>query len=497
MKYVPFITEFSPPLLLPALITLLLSGCTVGPDYKQPHSVSPTNWSEWRSGDPSLHMPVSTDKLSSADWWKSYNDPVLNRLVTRALAASPDLQTAALHFSSAQAQAGVTKSQLAPQINGSGQMTREQSSENGASTRVIRLLTPEPDEYVGLLASPYTSYQAGVNASWEIDFWGHVRRAVEAAKADTEAQRAMLELAKLSIVSDVVTQYYTLRDIQQQINLMQDDQRAIEERLHLISAMTRGGEMDYTSQARQQADLSATQARVTGLRQQEAAAMNQILLLLGEHPGALQAELKPQPTGLNPGTLPELATGLPSDIARNRPDVQAAEAKLHAATARISVAKAELYPSVTLNGRLGLDTYSSSEFSDWASRTWSVGPSLNLPLFDYGRRKSTVVLRELDQQQAAVDFHKTVLKAWQEIDDALSRYSAAQQTLQQRTQQAASAAQAYALIDARYRGGMTDFINVLDSQRSNIQARVSLANAQSEVMKAFAAVNRATGNVPE
>ncbi|WP_241617262.1 efflux transporter outer membrane subunit [Rosenbergiella epipactidis] len=496
MKSLKLITHYSKLTVLPSLVALSLCGCTVGPEFHSPTLAGPPRGASWHSGDPSLQGPATTEDHNSGDWWKNYQDPVLNQLVIRALNANPDLQTAALHFLSAQAQAGVTASQLAPQVDATGQIIRQQISENGSSTRAIRSLVQEPDEYVGLLASPYTSYQIGVNASWEIDFWGHVRRSVEAAKADLAAQQAMLKTAQLSIISDLITQYSTLRNIQQQIDLAYQDQQATSERLRLIAVKTRYGQLDYRSQALQQADESVAQAKLINLRQQEAQATNQILLLVGEHPGSLHEMLMARTDTVHPLALPTLSVGLSSDTIRQRPDIQAAEAKLHAATARIGVAKAELYPRITLTGSFGLDTYNSSDFSEWASRTWSIGPHIDLPLFDYGRRKSTIVLREVDQQQAAVAFHKTVLTAWQEIDDALSRYAAAQQTLQHQRQRAASAAQAYALAQARYQGGATDFIDVIDSQRSDIQARIDLANAQRDVMQAFVAINRASGNVP-
>lgn len=176
--------------------------------------------------------------------------------------------------------------------------------------------------------------------------------------------------------------------------------------------------------------------------------------------------------------------------------IRAAEAKLHSSTARIGVAQAELYPGITLGARIGIDTYSADNFTEWGSRSWSVGPSLDLPLFDRGRRKATVVLRETDQQQAAVDYHNTVLKAWQEIDDSLSRYAAAQQKLNNQQVRAASAGHALSLIQARYDGGLSNFIDVLDAQRNDIQSRQAMAMSQRDVMAAWAAVNRAVGNYP-
>ncbi|CNH97496.1 efflux transporter outer membrane subunit [Yersinia vastinensis] len=485
---------------LPVLVTLMaiavLNGCTVGPDYQKPKTDAPADWTTWRSGDASLHAVNGVEVMVDHQWWKRYNDPVLDSLVNRALSASPDIKTAALRFSSARAQYRITASSQTPDINATGKVSREQLSENSPSTRALKEVLPQPDELIDLMTEPYTWYQAGLDFSWEIDLWGHVRRAIEASDADMSSQQAMLELARLSIIGDVVNNYYNLRGIQQQIALAKEDVQAMEERLSLIRARTDGGELDYTDFERQQSELAATRANLIELQQQEGVAMNQLLLLLGEHPGALQQELAFKPNLLTPRTLPPLNLGIPSEVALNRPDIRAAEARLHAATARIGVAEAELYPSITLGAHLGFDSYSENNFAEWGSRSWSVGPSLNLPLFDQGRRKATVVLRETDQQQAAVDFHKTVLKAWQEIDDALSRYAAAQQKLTEQEQREKSAREAMSLIQARYDGGLTSFINVLDSQRSYIQARQSLAMSQRDLKTAWAAVNRSVGNYP-
>lgn len=483
-----------------ALLTLLtvigLSGCTVGPDYRQPKSTAPADWTQWRSGDASLHAMPNAGIMTDHQWWKRYNDPQLNALVDRALSASPDIKTAALHFASARAQYRVTRAQQAPEIAASAKVSREQQSGNGPSTRALKEILPNPEQVVDLMADPYNWYQAGLNFSWEIDLWGHVQRAVEASNADASAQQAMLDLARLSIVADVVNNYYNLRAIQQQIALAKQDVNTLDERLMLIKARTAGGALDYSTEERQQSELAATRANLIDLQAQETVAINQLLLLLGEHPGALRQQLAFNPATPATSELPSLQLGIPSDVAQARPDIRAAEARLHAATARIGVAEAELYPSITLGARLGFDSYSENNFAEWGSRTWSVGPTLDLPIFDRGRRKATVVLREIDQQQAAINYHKTVLQAWQEIDDALSRYAAAQQKLQQQQQRAQSAQQALTLIKARYDGGVINFIDVLDTQRSDIQARQALALSQRDLMTAWAAVNRATGNYP-
>ncbi|WP_448942649.1 efflux transporter outer membrane subunit [Klebsiella michiganensis] len=478
------------------LAVTFLSGCTVGPDFKAPKPATPESWTSWRSADPALLQIPGAAAVADNQWWKRYNDPVLNALVEKALIASPDIRSATLRFASARAQQRITSSQQAPSVNATASITRTQQSENSPSTRALKEALPDPDELVQLMAEPYNWYQGGLDFSWEIDLWGHVRRAVEASDADSEAQKAMLELARLSIVGDVVNSYWSLRGTQQQIALAKDDEHALKERLTIIKARTDGGALDDTDFERQRSELAAIRANLIELQAQEGVATNQLLLLLNEHPGALKDLLRYKPGSLSTGTLPQLALGIPSDVALNRPDIRAAEAQLHAATARIGVAQAELYPSITLGAKINMDTYSADNFTEWGSRAWSVGPSLNLPLFDRGRRKATVVLRETDQQQAAVDYHKTVLKAWQEIDDALSRYAAAQQKLTQQQTRAESSAQALRLIEARYNGGLTSFINVLDAQRSDIQARQSLAESQRDVKTTWAAVNRSVGNYP-
>ncbi|HAG79380.1 MAG TPA: RND transporter, partial [Pseudomonas sp.] len=174
---------------------------------------------------------------------------------------------------------------------------------------------------------------------------------------------------------------------------------------------------------------------------------------------------------------------------------RAAEARLHRATANIGIAEAELYPSISLGARFGYESYLSGEFADWGSRTWSIGPSLNLPLFDHGRRKTVVQLRELEQQEAAVNYQQTVLKAWQEIDDSLNAYTAERQKAQALTARVASAGQAYELAQARYDGGSVDFLVVLDSQRSYLQARRDLASSEGSLATGYVLVNRAIGNV--
>lgn len=230
---------------------------------------------------------------------------------------SPDIRSATLRFASANAQQKIVSSQQTPDINATVSVTRIQQSENSPSTRALKETLPDPDEFIKLMAVPSNWYQGGLDFSWEIDLWGHVRCAEKASDAD------------------VVNNYYNLRGILQQIMLTKQDEKVLDERLSLIQARTSGGALDDISQERQRSELAGTRASLTDLQAQEGVAMNQLLLLLGMRPGALQKQLQASEKSLMSDNLLALQLGIPSEVALNRPDIRAAEAKLHSATARM------------------------------------------------------------------------------------------------------------------------------------------------------------------
>jgi outer membrane protein TolC len=214
-------------------LALALTGCAVGPDFVRPTPAAPDDWTSWRSGDASLRIPGEATQALPAIWWQAFDDATLNALQRRAFAASPDLQTAALHFAQARAQRSTVAAQRGPEVNASGSATRQRQSESGASTRMLGIRGADP-RLTELLAEPFTLYQAGFDASWELDLWGRVRRSVEAADADVGQQAALLDQARLSLASDVARNYFELRTAQRQIRLMREDIAALEERAGLF-----------------------------------------------------------------------------------------------------------------------------------------------------------------------------------------------------------------------------------------------------------------------
>ncbi|SCK07192.1 efflux transporter, outer membrane factor (OMF) lipoprotein, NodT family [Variovorax sp. HW608] len=475
----------------------MLTGCAVGPHFKPQTSEAPADFAAWHGGSPELADAERTAPAASAapQDWSMFNDPVLDALQARALEANHDLRTAALHFAQSRAQRGIVESQKGIQVNASAGVSRLRLSESGETSRLIGAINPANSaQLLQILSEPHNFYQAGFDASWELDLWGRVSRSIESADAGMAASQAMLAQVQLSVQAEVARHYFELRSVQRQIRLAREDIAAAEETLGLVKARADGGlttDLDVERQNAQAADL---RARLPQLLAQEAQASNQITLLLGERPGALQSQLAPlQGNAAAVATLPDLSLGVPSDMALRRPDIQMAQAQLHAATANVGVAVADLYPRVTIGAKFGLEAVNGDSFSDWGSRTWSIGPSLQLPIFDNGRRRATVELRELQQQEAAVAYQQTVLKAWHEIDDALSAYTAERRRNAQLAVRERSSRDALQLARVRYEHGLTDFLVQLDAERTWLQAQRDYTESSSRLALGLVAVSKALG----
>ncbi|WP_313301348.1 efflux transporter outer membrane subunit [Diaphorobacter sp.] len=478
-----------------------LAGCTtVGPDFQPPAVTAPADWNDWRSGDAALRIAQAQAQAHEASelearWWTALGDAHLDRLEAEALAASPDLASAALRFAQARLQRDNVQAQGGPRVGLNAAATRQRSSEFDPGTRMADVLGGgNREQLVSALSRPMSLYQVGFDAAWEPDFWGRVRRSVEAADADVAQQAALLDLARLALVSEVARHYVELRTTQRHLALLQEDEKALGERMDILADKVRRGALSDFDLQRQRTELQALQAQRAPLLAQEAASIGQLGVLLGQPPGTLRAQLVQQ-QWVPYATLPDLRLGLPSELAMRRPDIRSAQAQLHRATAHIGVAQAALYPSIRLGARVGTLSYQGSEFGSWGSRMWSIGPSLDLPLFDRGQRQRTVQLRELQQQEAAIQFQKTVLQAWQEIDDALNRYAAEQLRGVDLAARVATTEDALQLAHARYRRGATDYLAVIDAQRSQVQARRDLVSSQGAQWLQFVRVNKALGNV--
>ena len=275
----------SPRLVLTACaLALALAGCAVGRISRGPRRRRPTTGTAG-AAPTTLRAPLAATPALPSQWWLAFGDPVLNQLQQRAVAASPDLRTAALRYAQARVQRGVVAAQRAPEIDASGGITRQRQSEYGAGTRMIDAIGGDRETLAKALSEPFTLYQAGFDASWELDLWGRVRRSIEGADADVVRQAALLDLARLTLASDLARNYFELRTAQRQIRLAREDIAALEDRMRILAARARGGTVGQLDLEQQRADLADTRAQLPPLLAQAAASINQIALLLGERPG--------------------------------------------------------------------------------------------------------------------------------------------------------------------------------------------------------------------
>jgi NodT family efflux transporter outer membrane factor (OMF) lipoprotein len=495
----------------PLLCALLLCGCNVGPNFERPGFWSPSTWFGSRADTPQrleASMPVA--EPVDAEWWKQFNDPALTSLVRRVSAGNLDVRAATARLAQSRAQRGITAADEFPQINGNSSYTRQRVSKQGVVSAIGSgggggggASGGSPGTQSNGLGGrqgafptggsgipPFDLFQGGFDASWELDLWGRVRRAVESADATLEASAEARRSQLLSSIAEVARDYIQLRGTQDTLRITRDNLSSAQQSAMLTSERFKGGLVTDLDVANAQEQVEATAANIPQLEQQEAQSINAIGLLLGMPPAALQAELSPRKPV--PPVPPKVPIGLPSDLARRRPDIRQAEAQLHAATADIGMAKADFYPKVTLSGSVALQALQFKNLG-WSAGTYSFGPSLTIPIFEGGRLRRTVELREAQQQEAAINFQKTVLQAFTDVDNALIAYGAEQRRRTRLMAQEAQARRALGLAQNQFRQGLTDFLQVLTAQRTLLSVDQQLSDSTATVSANLVALYKALG----
>ncbi len=464
---------------LPRLLAMLaLSACTVGPDFQPPVVAAPTVWAPEPGGVPSQTVAASVDPT----WWRSFGDPVLTSLVDRLAAQNLDLKSAAERIMQGRAQTRVAAAQGLPQINGRSSYKRERQSPTG----FVSLVEPAPGAPL-----EYDLFQNGLDSSWDLDLFGRVRRAVEAADARTLASVESRHGIALAALADLAQDYLQMRGIQAQLGIAERNLRLVEQNAKLVRDRFANGVANTLEMAQAQAQLATVASTVPPLRTRQAALINAIGLLLAERPRALEAELRPR--AALPRVPAIVPVGLPGTLVRRRPDVRQAEAELHAATADTGVAVATFYPDISLAGSFNLEGLRLRDAFSLPSRAFTLGPAISLPIFQGGRLRGELRLRESQQREAGIAFQRTVLQAWQEVDNALTAYAEAQRRQAQLI--AALKQNEIALRAARqqYTEGAADFLNVITSQAQLLQTQNDLAAIATEIATDLVALYRALG----
>jgi NodT family efflux transporter outer membrane factor (OMF) lipoprotein len=450
--------------------------CQVGPDFKKPEAPVIPKWSG--SEDPRIATQTAADSL----WWKEFNDAALDRLVDLAYHQNLPLQIAGLRIVEARAQLGVISGKQFPQL----QVLAGGASADGVTKTVA--------DYTGLDRN-FFSYNVGFDAVWELDFWGKYSRGVEAEAANLMATVADYYYSIVSLNAEVARTYTVLRTFEVLIDQTRENVAVQEEGLHIAQSRFKNGATSELDVSQATTLLESTRASIPQLQTSAQQARNALSTLVGQTTGSIDTLLEGDKA--IPRAPAKVAISVPAEMLRRRPDIRSAELLAAAQGARIGVAKAELYPSFSLFGSIGFQAMSSGSGShnllSPESLVYSVGPRISFPLFNYGRLENNVRVHDARFQELLVGYRNTVLKAAQEVEDALTGFLNSQESmrLEQGSVMAAQRSQEIALV--QYREGAVDYQRVLDAQRSLLQEQNSLAQAGSSVATNVIALYKALG----
>jgi NodT family efflux transporter outer membrane factor (OMF) lipoprotein len=455
---------------LAAFMIVVLAGCAaVGPTYVRPQTPVSPAWNTPLQGG----ITASADSKNLAVWWTTLNDPGLSRLIDRAAAGNLDLKRAAARIREARARRGLIKAGLYPTFDASGSATRSRNSADLGPVATTDL------------------FSASLDASWEIDLFGGVRRSVEAAEADLQAAGEDLHDTLVTLLAEVGLNYADLRTAQARLAVTETRPKTPEDTYRLTGWRVQAGLGDELAVEQARYNLESARAQIPSLRIAIAAAENRLAVLLGEAPGALQSELeKPEPV---PSLPLGVAIGVPADLLRQRPDVRRAERQLAAQTARIGVATADLYPKFMLSRSIGLRALTFGRLFDAGSTTSSGSSLLSWRVFDAGAIRQNIEIQSALQEQILIAYESAVLGALEEAENAIVAYAWEKKRRQSLAEAARSAQAAADLAEIKYRAGLIDFTTVLDAERSLLGFRDQLAQSDGAMVTNLVRLYKALG----
>lgn len=456
-------------------LSVLLGACTVGPDYVAPADDVPGRFAE---------QPASGPAAPAAEgmWWRNLGDPLLDDLVEQALGANDDLAAAKARIVEARAERAAVAAQDGPEVALDGAYARQHGSAN------VPIGTP-PGGLGPNLGS--NLYLAGFDAAWELDLFGGTRRAVESADAALDATIADRRAVALTLVAEVARNYVELRAGQRRLAIAQQLLALRRDTLHLVTAQFDSGLVGALDKIRAEADLADSEAEIPALDAALRGSIYRLGVLVGKPPEAMLDPLLP-PLPIPAADL-DVPPGLPSDLLKRRPDIRAAERRIAAASARIGVREADLYPHFSLTGDAGFESLDARTLFSGGSRYFSVGPSVRWLVFDAGRIRDEVLAERARTDAAAAVYRKTVLTALSEVESALVTYGRQQIRRAALQREVTAAQQAVDLATRLYARGLQDFLTVLDAERSLHAAETGLADSQGDVALALIALYKALG----
>jgi len=459
--------------LLPLII--VLSSCTLGPNYHQPNQPLPTQYIDAKK-------QIAAKKINNL-WWTSLGDATLVTLINQALSGDNlDIQKAQARVRQSRAALGIANADLYPKLNTSGKISRDHLSANS------EMLASIPTD----IPLHYTDYQAGFDASWELDFFGRTRRAAEAANARLQASIEAQNDIAITTAAEIARIYTQYRVYQQRIAIAQHTIASYAETAKLVKLQAQAGSATGVDLQRVESAVLSAKSTLPPLQAEARASLSALAVMVGQFPETLYTRLN------NPAPIPilkpkNLAVGLPSDLLQNRPDIRAAERNLAAATADIGVATADQFPRFQLVGNLGMDTVLSGTFAQAASHYWSIGPQLSLPLFQGGRLKNAVKEREAMRDIALANYKQSVLQALADVESALVRYD--RERLKNTDLRASydKLKSTVRLVKIQYKAGEASLIDVLDVERQLDQLNDQQAQSVGQVAINLISLYKALG----
>jgi outer membrane protein, multidrug efflux system len=469
------------------LFILLLAGCAVGPNYQRPGALgtnamptafsgaTSTNVGDWKPAQPSAHLPRGS-------WWELFGDAELNRLEGLASTNNQQLAAAYANLQQARALVNVARSGYFPQLSTTPAYARQRTSAN--QTRNSNAGTT------------FNNFIVPLDASWEIDLWGRVRREVEGARARLTASADDLEASKLAIQAEVAINYFTLRSLDAQYQVLEESVVAYRRSLELTQNRRKGGIATELDVSQAETQLASTEAQIPAVQLLRASVLHALAVLCGQPSPAFQISVTQDALGAARASLdagPGIPVVVPSELLEHRPDISASERLMAAANADVGLAHAAFYPRVMINGFAGFQSFDASSLFNWESRIWSVGPSVSLPIFTGGRNRAQLAAARAAYDAAIANYRQTVLGAFQEVEDQLAAQRLLAQQYEKESVALKSSRRTVEISLIKYKGGVITYLEVAIAQSSSLAHEQTVVQLSAQRLAASVSLIKALG----
>jgi multidrug efflux system outer membrane protein len=461
--------------LVGSVAALFVASCAVGPNYKRPGVDSP---GEFRRAETDSNAPAGTNSFADVGWWEAFNDPQLTAYLAEALTNSWDIKIAAARVLQAEASARITRSQFFPTINAGGDLVTSRTSEVGP-TRIPSGADPQRG---------YGDVFVSMNA-YEIDLWGRIRRANEAARARLFGTVEAQNTVRQTLVTAVATAYLDLLELDLELEIAKRTYAARTNSLELTKSREQGGVASMQDVYQAQILVSTAEASIADIHRRVEQQENLLSILLGRNPGNIQRGV----AMASQTVRAEVPAGLPSSLLERRPDIRTAEQDLVAANADIGQAKAAFFPQLTLTGFFGSQTVALSDLFTGASKAWQFGPAVTFPLFTGGRLRGNLKLAQARFEESVASYQQTVQNAFREVSDSLIAYQRTQEFRAKQQERTQAHRDATDMANVRYDGGVTSYLEVLYNEQELFNAELGLAQARRNELLSVVQLYRSLG----